>query len=129
MDDLFLCGTVTCPEVDFRFSEHQLVLRGESYPENAAAFYGPLIERLKGYLDRLQDTEVTVDVALRYFNSSSTKILFNLFGMLNAAAGAGNCIVVRWHYDQDDDNMLEFGQELKMDFSGIRFLEVPLGDV
>lgn len=129
MDDLFICGTASCPEVEFRFSEHRLILKGESYPENAAAFYGPLIERLKDYLDKLQNNEVTVDVALRYFNSSSTKILFNLFGLLNEAAGAGNSMVVRWHYDQDDDNMLEFGQELKMDFPEIRFLEMPFGNV
>ncbi|MDV3239514.1 MAG: DUF1987 domain-containing protein [Gammaproteobacteria bacterium] len=128
MDDLFLCGTASCPEVDFRFSEHRLALRGESYPENAAAFYGPLIERLRTYLERLREAEVTVDVALRYFNSSSTKLLFNLFGMLNEAARSGNTVVVRWHYDPDDDNMSEFGQELKMDFADIRFLDAPLGD-
>lgn len=129
MDDLFLCGTASCPEVDFRFSEHKLILRGESYPENAAAFYGPLMERLKGYLDQLHDAEVTFEVALRYFNSSSTKILFNLFGMLNDSTQAGNIIEVRWHYDEEDDNMLEFGQELKADFSRLRFVEVPLGHV
>lgn len=129
MDDLFLCGTASCPEVDFRFSEHTLILRGESYPENAAAFYGPLIERLKDYLGQLQDAEVTFEIALRYFNSSSTKILFNLFGMLAESTRAGNFIVVRWHYDEEDDNMIEFGQELKADFSAICFVEVPLGNV
>lgn len=128
MDDLFLCGTASCPEVDFRFGEHRLALKGESYPENAAAFYGPIIDRLKLYLVRLNDAEVTVDIALRYFNSSSTKILFNMFGLLNEAAAA-NRILVRWHYDREDENMLEFGEDLKADFSAIRFTAVTFGDV
>ena len=71
---------------------------------------------------------MTVDVALRYFNSSSTKILFNLFGLLNEAACAGNRILVRWHYVQEDENMQEFGQELKADFSAISFTAVSLSD-
>lgn len=129
MDDLILAGTASCPDIEFRFSEHRLVLKGESYPENAAAFYGPLIERLKVYLERLEATDVVVDVALRYFNSSSTKILFNLFGMLHEAACAGNGIVVRWHYDPEDDTMLEFGRELSSDFPEVRFIEVPQSDV
>lgn len=128
MDDLFLCATASHPEIDFRFGEHRLTISGESYPENAAAFYGPIIERLKAYLGRLNEAEVTVDVALRYFNSSSTKILFNLFGLLNEAACAGNRILVRWHYVPEDENMQEFGQELKADFPAISFTAVSFID-
>ena len=78
MDNLFIAPTPSSPEVDFRFDTHTLSLRGESYPENAAAFYGQVIERLKEYLGTLQDSKVEVNIALAYFNSSSTKMLFTV---------------------------------------------------
>ena len=36
MDPLFIAATPTSPEVDFRFADHTLSLKGESYPENAS---------------------------------------------------------------------------------------------
>jgi hypothetical protein len=41
MEPLFIAASPTSPEVDFRFEQHTLSIKGESYPENAAAFYGP----------------------------------------------------------------------------------------
>ncbi|MGT2439559.1 DUF1987 domain-containing protein [Bradyrhizobium betae] len=76
MENLFIAATPTSPEVSFDFKQHTLSLRGESYPENAAVFYGDVILRLRKYLAACEDTEVTVHVALTYFNSSSTKVLF-----------------------------------------------------
>jgi len=121
MHDLYIDATNTSPEVDFRFNEHQLVLRGESYPENAAAFFGPITEALREYLDQSQDQTIEVIIELTYFNSSSTKVLFNIFDMLNAAA-ANNIINLHWRHDQDDDTILEFGEDLHEDFPAINYI-------
>ena len=86
MDNLYIAATATSPEVDFRFDQHQLLLRGESYPENAAAFYAPVIEQLRQYLAESTGAVITVDVVLTYFNSSSTKMLFSVFDALDEAA-------------------------------------------
>ena len=118
--DLFLAATADSPEVDFRFSANTLSLRGESYPENAAAFYGDVIARTKQYL-AAGAGPVTIDVALAYFNSSSTKMLFNLFDALNEAAERGVKVVLNWYHDADDDTIQEFGQELHDDFAAIEF--------
>ncbi len=74
------------PEVSFDFERHILSLKGESYPENAAVFYGEAIARLRKYLAACDGVSVTVNVALTYFNSSSTKMLFSIFDALNDAA-------------------------------------------
>ncbi len=116
MHTLRLAATSMTPEVDFDFAHHRLSLKGESYPENAQAFYQPLIEALGNYCASLHHTEVTVDVALAYFNSASTKALFSLFGVLNQAGARGNHIVMNWRHDPEDDTILEFGQELADDF-------------
>ncbi|OYY73683.1 MAG: Fe-S oxidoreductase [Gammaproteobacteria bacterium 28-57-27] len=121
MQNLKLEATSTSPEVDFQFSEHRLALRGESYPENAAAFFGPIVEALNGYLEQTQNQVIEVIIELTYFNSSSTKVLFNVFNMLNFAA-ASNTINLHWRYDEDDDTILEFGDDLHEDFPDINYI-------
>ncbi|MEW6765613.1 MAG: DUF1987 domain-containing protein [Pseudomonadota bacterium] len=123
MQDLHIAATSTSPEVDFRFSEHRLSLTGESYPENAAAFYGPIIDALRDYLDQTADQVIEVVVELKYFNSSSTKVLFNIFDLLHAATGA-NTVNLKWCHDEEDDTVLEFGNDLHEDFPEINYFPV-----
>lgn len=121
MHNLKIAPTNTSPEVDFQFSEHRLALRGESYPENAAAFFGPIVEALSEYLAQTRNQVIEVVIQLTYFNSSSTKVLFNIFNMLNAAA-ASNTINLHWRHDEDDDTILEFGDDLHEDFPAVNYI-------
>ena len=125
--DLYIAATADAPEVDFRFSANTLSLKGESYPENAAAFYADVISRTQAFLTNSAGP-VTVDVALAYFNSSSTKMLFNLFDALNEAAERGVKVVLNWYHDAEDDTIQEFGQELHDDFTAIQFHDHVLSD-
>lgn len=127
-DDLFIPASGSSPEVDFRFGAHSLSLKGESYPENAAAFYGDVIARTRAYLAAAEPAQsVTVNVSLTYFNSSSTKMLFGLFHALNDAAEAGRRIVLNWYHDVDDDTILEFGAELHDEFPALEFHDIAVG--
>jgi hypothetical protein len=121
-DHLFIAATPSSPEVSFDFSHHQLSLKGESYPENAAAFYGKVLAALRDYLEGRADGHVDVDIALTYFNSSSTKMLFTMFDALNAAAERGVVVTMHWYCDEEDDTILEFGEDLHADFPAIRFV-------
>ncbi|MEC5317946.1 DUF1987 domain-containing protein [Brenneria populi subsp. brevivirga] len=131
MENLHIAGTPCTPAVDFYFDTHRLSLTGESYPENAAAFYRPLIEQIRDYL-RLLTTKsdaaeadlppaIEFHVSLVYFNSSSTKMLFSLFNELNQAAEHKLPITLHWYYDKDDDIAEEFGEELHIDFPALDF--------
>ncbi|HEY0231936.1 MAG TPA: DUF1987 domain-containing protein [Dokdonella sp.] len=126
-NDLFIAASSSSPEVDFRFSARALSLKGESYPENAAAFYGDIITRTRAWLAALDAQQsVTVDIALTYFNSSSTKMLFSLFDALNEAAEGGTTIVLNWRHDVDDDTIQEFGAELHDEFSALDFHDIAV---
>jgi hypothetical protein len=126
MDNLFIAATSTSPEIDFRFDENALSIKGESYPENAAAFFAPIIEKTRAYLNEKTDAMITIDVALTYFNSSSTKMLFSLFDALDQAAQSGNRVLMNWFRDEEDETIAEFGEELKADFSAIEFTDRPV---
>ncbi|RZJ60140.1 MAG: DUF1987 domain-containing protein [Acidovorax sp.] len=127
MENLYIAPTPSSPEVDFKFDARTLSLRGESYPENAAAFYGDIIARLSEFLSTQREATLNVNVALAYFNSSSTKMLFNLIEALSNAAEAGNRVVLNWYHDEEDDTILEFGQELSEDFPAIEFVTHAVG--
>lgn len=126
MDNLHIAATATSPEVDFRFDQHLLSLKGESYPENAAAFYAPIIQQLRAYLQTCESVVITANVALAYFNSSSTKMLFSIFDALDRSAQSGNRVQMNWYHDEEDETILEFGEELQADFKAIDFTDHPV---
>ncbi|WP_407275261.1 DUF1987 domain-containing protein [Halothiobacillus sp. DCM-1] len=126
METLHRPATSNTPEVLFDFRNSHLSLRGESYPESAAAFYGEILAQTSAWLDQLHDARIHVEVQLNYFNSSSTKMLFSLFDRLNQAVEDGNTVVLDWHHDVDDETILEFGLELAEDFPAIEFHAQPI---
>lgn len=122
MTNIFIAATASSPEVDFRFDERVLSLTGESYPENAAMFWTEIINALHHFIEHNKSNEaISVNVALAYFNSSSTKMLFSLFDALNEKAAAGTPVFLNWYHDEDDDTIYEFGQELCEDFTSLTF--------
>jgi hypothetical protein len=126
MDNFYIEATATSPEVDFRFDQNLLSMKGESYPENAAAFYAPIVQHLRAYLASREGAAITANIALAYFNSSSTKMLFSIFDALDQAAEAGNQIIVNWYHEEEDETIFEFGEELKADFTSITFNDHPV---
>ena len=126
MEPFFLPATPVSPEVNLQADRHTLSIRGESYPENAAAFYTPVIERVRAWLAGCSGNAIVVNISLAYFNSSSTKMLFTLFEALHGAALGGNRVRLNWYRDEEDETILEFGQELKDDFPALDFVDLPL---
>lgn len=126
MTDLHIPATDCSPEVDFRFSQKSLLIRGESFPENAAQFYEPILQSLAAFLAAVSGAIIQVEVELKYFNSASTKMLFNLFEQLNSAADADNVVHAQWLHDPEDEMILEFGEELQEEYDQIKFTMLPV---
>lgn len=121
MDDLIINPTPFTPKIRFCYSKDELEISGESYPENASEFYGPIFRSLSAYLDGLTGRTVTVRVRMEYFNSSSSKVLINFFDLLEDAVEKGNDITVNWIYKVGDDDTREFGEEFSGDLQRLRF--------
>lgn len=119
-------ATPRSPEISFDYERHHLSIRGKSYPEDSVAFYVPVLNSLKSYLQALQGTAVIVDIQLLYFNSSSAKAIMNLLLMLEEAAERANPVTVNWHYAEDDETMQEYGEEFAEDLSQVSFKLVPV---
>ena len=122
MDTLKIEATRHTPEIYFDAANNVLSLKGESYPENVGQLSTPLFSWLANYLAQANsDQALTVNIELTYFNSSSSKMLLDLFDRLEEAAAQNNQITVNWIYEADNDSAEEFGNEFKEDLEALTF--------
>lgn len=121
MENISIAASERSPEIDFNFETNTFSLRGESYPEDVNAFFGPLIGNLESHLDALNEAKVEFTFELIYFNSSTAKVLMNLFDALDRAAENGNEVLINWVFEADDDNMEEMGEEFGEDLEHAKF--------
>lgn len=114
MEPLKLEGSTKTPTVNFDPETGLLELKGRSIPEDSIEFYRPLIEWIDRY-GRTPRTKTALHVQLEYFNTSSSKCILDVFKKLEGIRMAGNEVGVLWHYEPDDEDMLEAGE----DYAGI----------
>ncbi len=120
MDNLIIEATRYTPQISFLADKNTLEIQGETYPENTAEFYSPVFIWLEEYLDQLADQKVVVNMEIIYFNSSSSKVLMDLFDKLEEAVEKGKEISVNWYYDKDDESALEYGEEFQEDLEVLK---------
>ena len=94
-------------------------IKGDSLPENTAEFYKPLMIELKDYFNSPRDKTV-INLEITYFNSSSSKLFFDFFDLLENASEKYN-IEINWIYDEDNESMEEAGEDFKEDFESLVF--------
>jgi hypothetical protein len=126
MSPLIIEATRATPRIQFDPARHVLELVGESYPEHAAKFYGPVFEWLESYLAEPSATALAVNLKLIYFNSSTSKILLNLFDRLDQVAAAGRAVTIQWRFDRENEVAQECGEEFQDEVSHAVFELVPL---
>jgi hypothetical protein len=111
MEDIQIEGTAKTPEVEFKAAEGKMKIKGRSIPENSIEFYKPLIDWIDQYSNEGPDQTTEVNMQLEYFNTSSSKCILDVFKKLEEAKKNGKDITVNWYYEEDDEDMLEAGED------------------
>ncbi len=116
MEKLIVEPTLNSPRVVLDPEKNQFQFSGESRPENVRDFYMPILEWLDQYTSEIAGKE---NNALRefqfnfeYFNSTSAKYILDVFKALHEMQVKGEEILIKWLYEEDDEDMLEVGQEM-----------------
>ena len=94
-------------------------LEGESYPGNVIDFYKDISQWLGGFLNS-DFTSFTFDCELRYFNSSSVKVLLNMLLDMDNSKNSKN-ITVNWITTKNNRIIIECGEDFQEDLHNLKF--------
>ncbi|MDA7744636.1 DUF1987 domain-containing protein [bacterium] len=104
---LRIAASLKTPEVIVKESTGEVSLIGNSRPENGIGFYKEVIEAVCKMKASTCQT-ITASIKIGYFNSQSSKSLYQMFNCLADAAKSGKDVRVTWTYDGHDENVEEF---------------------
>lgn len=115
MENLIIEETKYTPTINLDVNGTVSIV-GKSYPENTFEFYGPVMEWLSTYFEE-GNKKLTLNMEITYFNSSSSKLFFDMFDLLDE--NNSDELVINWIYDEDNESALEAGEDFKDDFEDL----------
>ena len=107
MKRIFIESTRQTPYIELDPNGH-LKIKGRSIHENPSVFFDPLVNWIKEYIKKPQETTI-FDIELEYFNSGSSRYILMILQTLSEIEKT-NKILVNWYYEDGDDDLLERGQ-------------------
>jgi hypothetical protein len=110
MERYFVEATKMTPQIELDPDKKVYSLTGNSRPENPMQFYKPMFDWLNSYFESATE-KMTFEVKMDYFNTSTSKILLDLFELFEKYAESKDIHVI-WYYQSDDEEMQEAGEEL-----------------
>ncbi|NQU81544.1 MAG: DUF1987 domain-containing protein [Bacteroidetes bacterium] len=110
MEPISFEGTPKTPTINFNADAGIVEIKGRSIPENSIEFYKPLVDWLEEYKENAQPMTKVI-IQLEYFNTSSSKCILDVFKKLEAVHKAKNPVEIHWYYEEDDEDMLEAGED------------------
>jgi len=110
MDSIQIEGTPKTPTIEFDAATGVVSIKGRSIPENSVEFYKPMVDWLDECASQAKE-KTEVNIQLEYFNTSSSKCILDVFKKLEVIKKGGNEVVINWFYEEDDEDMLEAGED------------------
>jgi hypothetical protein len=104
-------GKEFSPRVYLDAEKGLIEISGNSYHEYTYEFYDPIFEWVEALLKR-EGRKITANFKMSYFNTASSKCLYDLIEMLKEYDMSGKGIIaVNWMYRESDEDMLETGHD------------------
>jgi hypothetical protein len=121
MENFVHQATDVSPEIYLSPGENRFIISGNSAPEDVREIYYPVLAWMKEFIAGVKENNTYTDkkplvfkLDLEYFNSSSAKFLFDIFSLLKDLNNEGIPVVIEWHYDAEDSDLLEAGEDLAL---------------
>jgi hypothetical protein len=126
MELITIEGSPKTPNVVMNPETGVVEIKGRSIPENSIEFYKPVVDWLEEY-SKSPAPKTVVNIQLEYFNTSSSKCILDVFKKLETIKKNQNDIVINWYYEEDDEDMLEAGEDyesiIKVPFKMIQIVD------
>ncbi len=118
MENYYLEPSKVTPLINFDTGQGILEIKGRSSPENPVEMYSSLMSKLDEFTQNGQ-SNFTANLEFEYFNTSSSKCLFDILKKIAGMRDVGKDVSVNWVYEDGDDDMMEAGE----DFSDLLDME------
>ncbi|MFW6043689.1 MAG: DUF1987 domain-containing protein [Marinilabiliaceae bacterium] len=110
MDVINIQGTDDTPSVVLDKEKGHFEISGRSLPEDVNMFYEPILQWIDKYAEEPND-RTEFNFKLEYFNTASSKVILDILLKFEEIAESGKDVVIKWHYHEDEEDMLEAGEE------------------
>ena len=104
--------TKKSPQVDLNPETKSAHFSGRSISSDGFLFYEEIIDWFK--INSNSFDKFNVHFGFDHINTVTNKCLLQILLMMKKLKDEGRDIYVEWAYDEDDDDMLETGQELEL---------------
>ena len=115
MTELNIKQTKVSPLVQLKVGE-ELILEGDSRPEDVSEFYTPIIKWFSTLNDELKNGKITAPIqmvfCLEYLNSSSVIFISKILKNINDIKTQNNIpFNITWKHLEYDEDMIDLGEE------------------
>jgi len=124
MESISIAETHKTPAILSDFEKGIIEIKGKSNPENSIEFFRPLVNWAVEYAKNPQE-KTTVNINLEHFNTSTSKCILDVFKKLEPILLINKEVTVNWHYDHDDEDLLEAGETFQA-FTELPFNLIPV---
>ena len=105
MDTLSIDISPETPRIILDKENNIMEIAGNSIPEDAQAFYDPILEWIDKYITS-PNPKTHFVFKLEYFNTASSKLILDILFRLKTLNDAGNDVTISWYHEEDDMDML-----------------------
>ncbi len=117
MRKLIIEQTANSPKVILDPDKNRFEISGESRPPDVTLFYKEILRWFEDYTTHIVKTNevrdhIEFNLDFEYFNSSSAKYILDFCKQISNVHAKGKNLTVKWHYEDDDVDMLEAGREM-----------------
>jgi len=112
--------TTSTPYILIDEEKSYMKFEGRSFHENVVEFYQDVNSWLDTYLEKDFGC-FTFDFEMNYFNSSTSKLLHNMLTKMDERASDERKVIVNWITTDDNDIIIECGEDFQEDFSNLKF--------
>ena len=110
MEPLIINPSNETPEVILDPEKALYSIKGHSFPEDVSKYYMPIIQWFKDNAKNIKH-QICLRLDFDYINSASTKILMDIFHVLEEETkDSENEAAIYWLYDEDDNDNLDQGR-------------------
>jgi SiaC family regulatory phosphoprotein len=126
MESLKIPETRRTPLVSFNAETGILEISGyRSMPEASSEFYDPIINWMDEYITHPITSSTSITFKLEYFNTSTGKCFVDILKRLDDLAASGHEVLVKWFYDEEDEDMLQSGDDMQATVENLSIEKIP----